>query len=218
MTIAVCSKTCLKCKESLDFSAFQPRKTSRDGLQNWCRVCTRDYMAAYYKNNKVRMNAGMREWYKDNKDRCAETNRRWVECNRARSNGIKKKYYWTHREKELVRSQEKHKRRRTEEREYQKLYNIENPDVRKGIKQRYREKRGSWLYPRDVVAAVLARDGRSCVYCGATSKLGFDHRLPVSRGGKDTVSNLVVACGPCNSSKGARTPAEWRSRKGVGCQ
>lgn len=37
----------------------------------------------------------------------------------------------------------------------------------------------------------------------------LDHVLPRSRGGSDSLHNLVLACGPCNGRKGARTPGEW---------
>jgi 5-methylcytosine-specific restriction endonuclease McrA len=51
---------------------------------------------------------------------------------------------------------------------------------------------------------VLKRDGHKCRYCGATYKHHVDHVKPRSRGGKDTMSNLVTACANCNLSKGAR--------------
>lgn len=56
---------------------------------------------------------------------------------------------------------------------------------------------------------VMVRHGRFCKYCGCTSNLTLDHVTPRSRGGSDDPSNLVPACRPCNSSKGARTPEEW---------
>lgn len=62
----------------------------------------------------------------------------------------------------------------------------------------------------------------TCVYCGRVlrydhSTLGpvpnkecsIDHLLPVSRGGTDDPSNLVLACKGCNRSKSDRTPDEW---------
>lgn len=58
---------------------------------------------------------------------------------------------------------------------------------------------------------VLQRDGMACVYCGTTeAALQLDHVIPKSRGGSDDPSNLVAACKRCNTSKGAKTPEEWR--------
>ncbi|TQS44421.1 HNH endonuclease [Cryptosporangium phraense] len=58
-------------------------------------------------------------------------------------------------------------------------------------------------------AGVLARDGRRCGYCGRPAST-VDHVLPRSRGGVNSWSNTVAACGPCNQRKGDRTPAEAR--------
>lgn len=70
--------------------------------------------------------------------------------------------------------------------------------------------------PLNIRAEVAAREGRRCTYCGDQSgPFAFDHIFPVSRGGANDASNLTIACQPCNSSKGARTLAEWfESRAG----
>jgi 5-methylcytosine-specific restriction endonuclease McrA len=59
--------------------------------------------------------------------------------------------------------------------------------------------------------SIYARDDAMCQYC--FKELDFhnstmDHVLPKSRGGKDTWSNLVLCCEPCNAKKGSRTPSE----------
>jgi 5-methylcytosine-specific restriction endonuclease McrA len=54
---------------------------------------------------------------------------------------------------------------------------------------------------------VLLRDKRVCGYCGGHATT-VDHILPRSRGGKNTWSNTIAACGGCNQRKGDRTPAE----------
>jgi 5-methylcytosine-specific restriction endonuclease McrA len=59
--------------------------------------------------------------------------------------------------------------------------------------------------------ALLMRDHAECQYCGARpprKDLTVDHVLPKSRGGKTTWDNVVIACKPCNSRKGNRTPVE----------
>ncbi len=61
---------------------------------------------------------------------------------------------------------------------------------------------------------VFSRDAYTCQYCGITNvSLQLDHVHPKSRGGADTPDNLVAACKPCNTSKGAKTPEEWMGSK-----
>lgn len=65
---------------------------------------------------------------------------------------------------------------------------------------------------------VTKFDGR-CAYCGERSeRVDPDHVVPLSRGGADSVTNLLPACLSCNSSKGARLLHEWaawRAERGL---
>jgi 5-methylcytosine-specific restriction endonuclease McrA len=66
--------------------------------------------------------------------------------------------------------------------------------------------------PKLLRQAVIARDGLVCVYCEAAlhqNAVHLDHKVPISRGGKHTVSNLCVSCAPCNHAKGTMTPEEF---------
>ena len=60
-------------------------------------------------------------------------------------------------------------------------------------------------------AALFARDGSLCMYCGkdyGRHSLTRDHVMPISRGGRDIWENVVCACFHCNSRKGGRTPQQ----------
>ena len=55
---------------------------------------------------------------------------------------------------------------------------------------------------------LLEKWGRACAYCDSTGvPLQIDHVRPRARGGSNRVSNLTLACGPCNQAKGS-TPVE----------
>jgi hypothetical protein len=63
--------------------------------------------------------------------------------------------------------------------------------------------RNSRNIPQDVKIAVSHRDGGRCRQCGSTDDLHFDHVIPWSKGGANTVNNIQLLCGSCNRRKGA---------------
>jgi 5-methylcytosine-specific restriction endonuclease McrA len=56
---------------------------------------------------------------------------------------------------------------------------------------------------------LLEKWHRTCAYCGTTDVLDVEHIVPKARGGSDRVSNLTLACVPCNERKGKQTAAEF---------
>lgn len=52
-----------------------------------------------------------------------------------------------------------------------------------------------------------------CFYCGSPDRITIDHIIPIDKGGRHSVGNLVSACKSCNSSKGAKFLVVWRLRK-----
>lgn len=66
------------------------------------------------------------------------------------------------------------------------------------------------LFGYEVREYLLEKWGRRCAYCGAEGvPLEVEHIVPKSRGGSDRVSNLALACRPCNQAKGNRTAIEF---------
>lgn len=109
-------------------------------------------------------------------------------------------------------------------REQQTQYRLSHPDAARqwwaanGEKHRlYQGKRraqtagGAWVVTeRDIKRLIARHDGR-CAYCGIKSDaLTLDHVIPLKLGGRHSIGNLVPACQPCNSSKGARLLYSWR--------
>jgi 5-methylcytosine-specific restriction endonuclease McrA len=66
------------------------------------------------------------------------------------------------------------------------------------------------LFGWEVWNYLLAKWGHRCAYCGATNvRLEQEHLIPGSRGGSDRITNLTIACRPCNERKGNQTTTEF---------
>ena len=62
--------------------------------------------------------------------------------------------------------------------------------------------------------AALQEAWAGCAYCGATGgPLQRDCVLPISRGGRYTLENVVPACRSCNTSKCNDEVTAWIRRK-----
>jgi 5-methylcytosine-specific restriction endonuclease McrA len=65
----------------------------------------------------------------------------------------------------------------------------------------------------DAQWAALLEAWGGCTYCGAAGPLQKDCLLPISRGGRYTLANVVPACRSCNASKCNTELTTWLRRK-----
>lgn len=55
--------------------------------------------------------------------------------------------------------------------------------------------------PEEVRIAVWRRDEGKCVKCGSRENLEYDHIIPLSKDGSNTVRNIELLCEKCNKEK-----------------
>ena len=68
------------------------------------------------------------------------------------------------------------------------------------------------LYGYELREYLMEHYRHTCQYCGGKSGdpvLEWEHMIPKSRGGSDSVKNATLSCSRCNRDKGALTPGEW---------
>ncbi len=86
-------------------------------------------------------------------------------------------------------------------------WRAKNPDKSKEATHRYRTRKlNAYVAPVDF-EEIYQRDNGLCKICGQLverSKATLDHIIPLSKGGTHEPSNVQIAHGPCNSSKGAK--------------
>ena len=89
-----------------------------------------------------------------------------------------------------------------------------NVEKRRGYWQKYRSLKvaNSFEINNSEIEKLYKSD---CFYCGAPEDITLDHVVPLSRGGRHSIGNIVPACGKCNYSKNNKTIVEWKFRYGV---
>lgn len=79
------------------------------------------------------------------------------------------------------------------------MQQMENPEI-SGV-----EYQQGTLAGYELREYLLQKWGRECAYCGAqNTPLQIEHIHPKAKGGSNRVSNLTLACQPCNHRKGAQ--------------
>lgn len=107
-------------------------------------------------------------------------------------------------------------------REQQVRYRAEHPDAAREwwtnnpakhrlyqANRRFRQQQGPGVSERDWLRLVRRYGGR-CAYCGALCDPHMDHVIPLKRGGRHSIGNVLPACRSCNTSKNARLPYPWK--------
>lgn len=92
----------------------------------------------------------------------------------------------------------------------------EHPERRRSASdrraQRMTSNPGYCPFPRSEWERMLNRLGHRCAYCGTVGVLEQDHVVPLSRGGRHAIANILPACPGCNRSKSDSLLVEWRLR------
>lgn len=223
------TKQCTKCGQEFPATyEFWHKKLT--GFQPVCKKCARENLRYWRKNNPQKNRDGQRRWREANHERM-----RQYEADRRRKNPEKmreygRRYRITHREKMADKSRrwanDNRERMRKRMRHWYeanrakvsvttKRWRSNNLSKVRAYAARRRARLANAIGngPNDVSKMYANQKGR-CWYCLIDISAGYhvDHRIPLSRGGSNHPSNLVLACPNCNLSKHDKLPHEWSDR------
>jgi hypothetical protein len=89
----------------------------------------------------------------------------------------------------------------------------------KAARRRAREAGASGTYTWSEVTRVYLDIGSVCAYCHQSApNFEPDHVIPLSRGGSNSITNIVPSCNRCNGDKRDLSLSEWyadRERRGL---
>ena len=149
-----------------------------------------------------RQRAYAREWMKRNPEKAREAMRRW----RARNPDLLRERRRKYKRAARLRDGAKMNAQRA-------AYLARHPEVKRAKEQAYRSRKiaASGSFSGAEWLELVARWNNVCSYDGRSGPLEADHRVPLSRGGTNSIDNILPACRSCNGRKHTMTEAEFRA-------
>ena len=145
-------------------------------------------------------------WRYANPDKVRERNRR----SRERTKEHRSEYFKNYRLKNLSYLKDKQKVWREANPNYHSEYYEKYPELKNDKEARRRAKKLSNGVFEIKHSELIKLYSSPCLYCGSIKNIEADHVIPISRGGRHSIGNLVPACKRCNISKGKKTIMEWK--------
>jgi 5-methylcytosine-specific restriction endonuclease McrA len=189
------TKACTACKQIQLLTDFHKEARNKDGVRSTCKKCTLLKAATYRANNHHVIKESQAKTYSKHRDKRIANSKKWANANKDRRKQIEHKYRLAHKNEINQRIEQ---------------WRLKNVEVHRGYRLKRREALTiNGIY--EVIDKDLIRLYNSpCVYCGSKENIQADHVIPVTRGGRHGIGNLLPACKRCNVSKGNKLVSEWK--------
>jgi len=194
-------KACIRCNQIKAMTDFAIDRSKKTGYKSVCLRCKR---VEYGQENLD----APRQVKSDNPIRGPERYRIWAKANPEKRREINKRHIIKSESK--VRHAELQRVYRQKNPDAYKVWVRNNPDKALEINNRRRlafYKKNSFKITKKEVSRLY---NSPCFYCGTNHNIQIDHAMPIARGGKHSIGNLLPACKKCNQSKHSKTIMEFR--------
>lgn len=181
------------------------------GVKRWnCYQCTRDYKKMQREKNNEAIKKQKRESYRRNFGSIAKKAKEKYPLIKEERSLYLKDYYQKNKEKLLLKqkeyTKENYERISKYKKEWSKTENALFLSRKSKANRRSREKSQGTITKKQL--QDLKEKTNKCYWCNKKieSIYHFDHYVPISKGGSNTIENIVVSCSSCNLTKNAKDP------------
>lgn len=200
-------KICIKCGSSEN--EFTRSSQSPDGLNAWCKQCTREASREWYKANKIRKLSVAKKWRENNPDRMRALVNRWADEHPDRMREIGREY----RRRNPDKSKDYQAAHPDKVKEWTDRYWKKNPEkaYTKARNRRARLRNAEGSHTADDVKRILISQDFKCAACSQSlrKKYHVDHIVALVNGGSNWPENLQILCPKCNCKKGSKDNEEF---------
>lgn len=200
----------IKEKENSIFRKEQKKKWNQNNKQK-----TKIYSKRWRESNKEKASQLSKQWRELNKGKVYELQKKWGIGNKNKLKLSAEKFRNTNREKIRSRQKVNYEINKEEILKKQRLYFKQNPLSSKLSKIRRRESLKSLgeksLVNKNFIHTVTLKFNNRCFRCNSDKDLCIDHHYPLYLGNPLTISNAVLLCRSCNSSKSIKLPESFYS-------
>jgi 5-methylcytosine-specific restriction endonuclease McrA len=176
------------------------------------------YLSAWKKSNPDRVSEIGKRDYQRNREKRLAFGARWRAANKERHKAMIEAWSKRNPDKVVAKSARYHLRHPERRRKWQDQRRESGRRRIANMTRRGLVAAGKIITAPLTVAVLMGRfalHGWRCYYCNrqlTSNSIEADHRIPVSRGGKNCGANIVPACRACNVRKGSMTELEFRER------
>lgn len=203
-------RCCSKCGEWLPATTeyFYKNGKSQSGKQRLtalCKPCEGERQKDVRKRHPETIKASILNWRRNNPDKVQAQ---------------KKRHYWKHRDRHLGKHRQYYQANRGKLIKSAKEWVVKHPARAKmnrrasDLNRKARVRQAAGHYTAADLRLQYKSQGGNCWWCGKAlnGKYEGDHVIPLSRGGSNYPSNIVLTCLPCNREKGKKLLHEWNGR------
>lgn len=195
-------KRCSRCNGYLPLSSFHKDAKKPFGAASRCKECAKRVAREWLANNPERAQASAVAWYAKNSDAVKSRSREHYAANPEKHAEYARIYRIENKEKKLAAdyawqkaNPEKHK----------------NNKIAGSARRRARRKADGGSFSASDIGRILVAQRFKCAICRVSvkKKRHVDHIHPISKGGKNSPSNIQILCPTCNLDKRAKDPIDY---------
>lgn len=197
------TKSCTKCEDNKPLTEFCKSKSTKDGLNYWCKTCAGANGAAWRKANPDKSKASCATWVAQNYERKNASRIEWNKANPERVKANRLAY----REENAARIKAVSATWRAAN-PGGAIINLQN--------RRARLKKNVGTLSRGLREKLFLLQKGKCACCSKPlgGKYHMDHIMPLARGGTNTDENMQLLRAKCNLQKHAAHPIDFMRCRG----